>query len=208
MSEIICPVCFRHCRLREGQLGFCRGRKNEGGKSICENYGKLTSIALDPIEKKPLARFFPGSLILSVGSFGCNMDCPFCQNDSISCADEQTADWRYMPPEELAALAQELRPRGNIGVAFTYCNLRDHIPQAVTRDDVFKQFVSSFKKPCCVWLVPTMNCNFPIRMRNTIFSPIPIELNFCTVLHTPLKVADRFKAIILRHTCIINNGRH
>ncbi|HBR08106.1 MAG TPA: AmmeMemoRadiSam system radical SAM enzyme [Clostridiales bacterium] len=120
MSEIICPVCFRHCRLREGQLGFCRGRKNEGGKSICENYGKLTSIALDPIEKKPLARFFPGSLILSVGSFGCNMDCPFCQNDSISCADEQTADWRYMPPEELAALAQELRPRGNIGVAFTY----------------------------------------------------------------------------------------
>lgn len=120
MSEVLCPVCFRHCRLQEGQLGFCRGRKNEGGKNICENYGKLTSIALDPIEKKALARFYPGSMILSIGSFGCNMDCPFCQNDSISCADEQTADWRYMPPEELAALAQGLRLRGNIGAAFTY----------------------------------------------------------------------------------------
>ncbi len=120
MSEIRCPVCFRHCRLQEGQTGFCRGRKNEGGKSVCENYGKLTSLALDPIEKKPLARFYPGSVILSAGSFGCNMDCPFCQNDSISCADDQTADWRYLPPEKLAALAQELRPRGNLGVAFTY----------------------------------------------------------------------------------------
>ena len=120
MSEIQCPVCFRHCRLQEGQLGFCRGRKNEGGKSVCENYGKLTSLALDPIEKKPLARFYPGSMILSVGSFGCNMDCPFCQNDSISCADERTADWQYLSPEELAALAQKLRPQGNLGVAFTY----------------------------------------------------------------------------------------
>lgn len=120
MSEIQCPVCFRHCRLQEGQIGFCRGRKNEGGKSVCENYGKLTSLALDPIEKKPLARFCPGSVILSVGSFGCNMDCPFCQNDSISCADEQTAVWRFLPPEELATLAQKLRPRGNLGVAFTY----------------------------------------------------------------------------------------
>ncbi len=91
-----------------------------GGKSACENYGKLTSIALDPIEKKPLARFFPGSLVLSVGSFGCNMDCPFCQNASISCADEQTTTWQCLPPEGLAALAQKLRPRGNIGVAFTY----------------------------------------------------------------------------------------
>lgn len=120
MSEIRCPVCFRHCRFREGQLGFCHGRKNVGGKSVCENYGKLTSLALDPIEKKPLARFCPGSLILSVGSFGCNMDCPFCQNDSISCADEELADWRYLSPDELAELAQDLRPRGNIGVAFTY----------------------------------------------------------------------------------------
>lgn len=120
MSEIQCSVCFRRCRLREGQLGFCRGRKNESGKNVCENYGKLTSLALDPIEKKPLVRFYPGSVILSVGSFGCNMDCPFCQNHSISCADAQTVNWRNLSPEELAVLARELRPRGNLGVAFTY----------------------------------------------------------------------------------------
>lgn len=120
MSDIVCPVCFRHCRLSDGQLGFCRGRKNEDGRSVCANYGRVTSLALDPIEKKPLARFCPGTKILSVGSYGCNMDCPFCQNDSISCADERTADWEYVPPEKLTALAQELAPRGNIGAAFTY----------------------------------------------------------------------------------------
>lgn len=120
MSDIVCPVCFRHCRLSDGQLGFCRGRKNEDGRSMCANYGRVTSLALDPIEKKPLARFCPGAKILSAGSYGCNMDCPFCQNDSISCADERTADWEYVPPEKLTALAQELAPRGNIGAAFTY----------------------------------------------------------------------------------------
>lgn len=120
MSELSCPVCFRHCTLQEGQTGFCRARKNESGKSVCTNYGKLTSIALDPIEKKPLSRFYPGSMILSVGSFGCNMDCPFCQNSSISCANEITSSWQYLPPEDLVSLAEELQPRGNIGVAFTY----------------------------------------------------------------------------------------
>jgi pyruvate formate lyase activating enzyme len=120
MSEILCPVCFRHCRLRDGQLGFCRARKNEGGRSVCTNYGKVTSLALDPIEKKPLARFYPGSRILSAGSFGCNMDCPFCQNDAISCAAEQTVQWELVSPEELAQSAEALKPRGNLGVAFTY----------------------------------------------------------------------------------------
>ena len=120
MSEVICPVCFRHCRLADGQTGACRARKNEGGASVCINYGKLTALALDPIEKKPLAQFYPGTKILSAGSFGCNMDCPFCQNDAISCADEQTVPWQYVSPEALAARAEELKPRGNIGVAFTY----------------------------------------------------------------------------------------
>lgn len=120
MSEAVCPACFRHCRIREGGTGFCRARKNEGGVIVCVNYGKVTSLVLDPIEKKPLARFYPGSRILSVGSFGCNMACPFCQNDAISFADEDTVKWRYLPPEELAAMARQLEPRGNIGVAYTY----------------------------------------------------------------------------------------
>ena len=71
MSEekIICNVCFRHCCLSEGETGFCRVRKNEGGENVPVNYGLLTSLALDPIEKKPLARFMSGAMILSVGSF-------------------------------------------------------------------------------------------------------------------------------------------
>lgn len=120
MPEQICPVCFHHCRLSEGQTGLCRARRNEDGNIKCINYGKLTSLALDPVEKKPLARFFPGAKVLSAGSFGCNMDCPFCQNESISCAGEQSADWEYIRPEELVSKAEELRKHGNIGLAFTY----------------------------------------------------------------------------------------
>ncbi|MGN1383498.1 MAG: AmmeMemoRadiSam system radical SAM enzyme [Eubacterium sp.] len=115
-----CEVCFRHCELTEGQTGFCRGRKCENGKSIPLNYGQLTSLALDPIEKKPLQRFCPGSMILSCGSYGCNLACSFCQNYEISMAGKADSRTEYMPPEKLAELAEQLVPRGNIGIAFTY----------------------------------------------------------------------------------------
>jgi pyruvate formate lyase activating enzyme len=111
---------MHQCRLNEGQTGLCRTRKNENGKSISINYGHITSISLDPIEKKPLARFCPGTKVLSVGSFGCNLDCPFCQNDSISTASIEDVHTQYMKPDELAVLAEQLKPRGNIGIAFTY----------------------------------------------------------------------------------------
>ena len=118
--EAVCPVCPHHCLLAEGQTGRCRARKNREGKIVSINYGKLTSLMLDPIEKKPLRRFFPGSRILSVGSFGCNLACPFCQNYEISMADSGQAHWQEAAPEALAGLAQEYQSRGNIGVAFTY----------------------------------------------------------------------------------------
>ena len=118
-----CGVCFRHCELADGQIGFCGGRIARDGRVEAYNYGRITSLALDPIEKKPLARFFPGSMILSVGSFGCNLRCPFCQNDAISWSAQaqrfaKTAD--TVRPAELVRLAEATRPRGNIGVAFTY----------------------------------------------------------------------------------------
>ena len=126
MSETrrACPVCPHGCMLSEGQTGLCRARGMRDGVIVPLNYGIVSSIALDPIEKKPLARFFPGSVILSVGSFGCNLRCPFCQNWEISTSDGQEylrdADNCYVTPERLAALADELRGRGNIGAAFTY----------------------------------------------------------------------------------------
>ena len=133
-----CGVCFRHCNIPEGGLGFCGARETRDGRVIPLNYGRITSIALDPIEKKPLARFCPGSLILSVGSFGCNLRCPFCQNHDISwskqafeyakavrradmsASDDASSPASTLAPEELVELALKTRRRGNIGIAFTY----------------------------------------------------------------------------------------
>ena len=82
----ICNVCCHHCSLEEGRTGACGARTNKGGQITASNYGRLTALALDPIEKKPLARFMPGSRILSVGSYGCSLRCPFCQNYEIASA--------------------------------------------------------------------------------------------------------------------------
>ncbi|MBR2275065.1 MAG: radical SAM protein [Lachnospiraceae bacterium] len=134
-----CNVCSRHCRLAEGAAGLCQARKNISGTITPINYGIVSSLALDPIEKKPLRDFFPGSRILSVGSFGCNLLCPFCQNHDISRvivnpaqgaasgalpflmeASGEPAGTEYIPPEVLCQTALGLIRRGNIGVAFTY----------------------------------------------------------------------------------------
>jgi pyruvate formate lyase activating enzyme len=117
--KVVCPICPHACVLEEGQTGLCRARKNRNGTVVSINYGKITSIGLDPIEKKPLARFMPGSKILSVGSFGCNLSCPFCQNFAIACGDEEISV-RVIPPEELLDMAVHMIPEGNIGVAYTY----------------------------------------------------------------------------------------
>ena len=130
-GRAVCDVCGHHCALSEGQYGRCGARKNEGGDIVCVNYRKVTSLALDPIEKKPLARFYPGSTILSVGSFGCNMTCPFCQNHEIArvvrndvgepdIAPGDDTPYRMISPEELSDLAAGLAGKGNIGIAFTY----------------------------------------------------------------------------------------
>ena len=119
----ICNVCFRHCKIEENSTGFCGARTCRDGQIVAANYGKLTSIALDPIEKKPLKMFNPGSMVLSIGSYGCNLHCPFCQNSSISWSQKafeykDKAD--YYSPQEIVKAAQDLQSRGNIGIAFTY----------------------------------------------------------------------------------------
>ena len=117
----VCGACPRHCSLAEGAYGFCRARKAVGGRVVAANYGKITSLALDPIEKKPIAFFHSGENVLSVGSFGCNLRCPFCQNDSISQCGESGVACQNATPAELADLALRVRcERGNIGLAYTY----------------------------------------------------------------------------------------
>ena len=118
-----CEVCFRHCELQEGQTGPCGARTASGGCVRPVFYGRVSSMALDPIEKKPLARFHPGSMILSAGGLGCNLRCPFCQNHEIAQADGENrfpVRTEEMPPDTLAELAAHYRQAGNIGLAFTY----------------------------------------------------------------------------------------
>ena len=118
-----CEVCFRHCELQEGQTGPCGARTASGGCVRPVFYGRVSSLALDPIEKKPLARFHPGSMILSAGGLGCNLRCPFCQNHEIAQADGENGfpvRTEEMQPDTLAELAAHYRQAGNIGLAYTY----------------------------------------------------------------------------------------
>lgn len=114
-GKILCYLCPQRCHIKEGGIGFCGARKVEDGVLYTLNYGNISSASLDPIEKKPLYHYKPGSFILSVGSFGCNFRCGFCQNSSISQNKPQT---QLVEPEELVNFA--LRQENNIGLAFTY----------------------------------------------------------------------------------------
>lgn len=116
----VCRLCPKKCAIPEDQTGFCRTRENQKGVLYATNYGKMTSYSLDPIEKKPLYHFYPGSMVLSLGTLGCNLRCAFCQNWSIAHKEEpKTVD---ITPEQVVALAQRQVDKGypNIGIAYTY----------------------------------------------------------------------------------------
>lgn len=109
-----CSLCPHHCRLREGQTGICKVRANLNGEIVSLNYGQIAASHLDPIEKKPLYHFYPGTSIFSVGGYGCNLNCFFCQNFEIS---QQNRQGIRTTPEQLAAQAQK---SNSIGLCFTY----------------------------------------------------------------------------------------
>lgn len=115
--KVECFLCPHKCIIGPDNLGVCGTRENIKGSLYALNYGKVTSIALDPIEKKPLNHFKPGSMILSVGSFGCNLKCSFCQNWTIA---QENPKCYKITPKELTKKAVELTSKGNIGIAFTY----------------------------------------------------------------------------------------
>ena len=114
-DEIRCTLCPHRCLLSEGSLGVCRTRKNSNGKLVTLIYGCVSSLALDPIEKKPLYHFYPGKDILSAGTVGCNFHCPYCQNWQISQNVEAVCS--YISPEELVGRALK---ENSIGIAYTY----------------------------------------------------------------------------------------
>ena len=113
-DKVHCQLCPHFCVISPGHVGICKVRRNESGSLVSLNYGRVTSVALDPVEKKPLYHFFPGSVIMSMGTWGCNFHCEFCQNWEISQVEAVTEG---LSPEESAKLAAN---DGSIGIAYTY----------------------------------------------------------------------------------------
>src|SRR5205823_6992444 len=116
-GRVQCDVCPRFCKLHEGQRGFCFVRAREGDQMVLTTYGRSSGFCIDPIEKKPLNHFYPGTSVLSFGTAGCNLGCRFCQNWSISKAKEWDRLSDQATPDELAKSAARL---GAKSVAFTY----------------------------------------------------------------------------------------
>lgn len=116
-GRIQCDLCPRHCRLREGQRGFCFVRERRGDAIVSTTWGRSSGFCLDPIEKKPLAHFHPGTAVLSFGTAGCNLGCRFCQNWDISAARQWDRLGAEAAPERIADTA---RRWGVPQVAFTY----------------------------------------------------------------------------------------
>lgn len=114
-NKVRCLLCPHGCLIGENRSGICRVRVNRGGTLYSANYGCISSIGMDPVEKKPLYHFYPGSYILSVGSLGCNFTCKFCQNYEIA---QEERDTETLSPDELVRIAASRR--GNIGIAYTY----------------------------------------------------------------------------------------
>jgi pyruvate formate lyase activating enzyme len=114
---ILCSLCPKGCVIAEGRTGVCRVRRNKGNILYTENYAACSSYALDPIEKKPLYHFFPGSLILSLGTWGCNFSCSFCQNWQIA---QEIPETIKLMPEQAVEMAKQQKQQGNIGIAYTY----------------------------------------------------------------------------------------
>ena len=117
LNRVICDVCPRGCSLNPGQRGFCFVRENRHGEIVSTTYGRSTGFCIDPIEKKPLSHFYPGTPVLSFGTAGCNLGCKFCQNWTMSRSRDVQAACEMADPQTIAAAAVELGCRS---VAFTY----------------------------------------------------------------------------------------
>ena len=116
-GRVQCNLCPRQCRMHDGQRGFCFVRMNQGGRVVLTTYGRSSGFCVDPIEKKPLHHFYPGSSVLSFGTAGCNLGCRFCQNWDISKARQMERLADQASPETIARRAAEIGCRS---VAFTY----------------------------------------------------------------------------------------
>ena len=137
-----CTLCPRYCKLREGQRGFCFVRKVHEGRIVLTTYGRSSGFCIDPIEKKPLNHFYPGTPVLSFGTAGCNLGCKFCQNWDISKAREMD---KLMDAASPATIVHAARGLGCRSVAFTY---NDPV--------IFAEYALDVARACRSWGVKTV----------------------------------------------------
>ncbi|MEW6775845.1 MAG: AmmeMemoRadiSam system radical SAM enzyme [Bdellovibrionota bacterium] len=154
-GRIVCTLCPRDCHIAEGQAGFCYIRQNLGGKLYNLGYGRPSGFAVDPVEKKPLNHFLPGTPILSFGTVGCNLGCRFCQNWDISKAREESERAYDVSPREVVDLAiREKCP----SIAFTYNDpttwleyttdiVKEAVPRGIRCVAVTAGFISPESRP-------------------------------------------------------------
>jgi len=116
-GKVACHTCQRRCVIPEGKRGWCRTRVNEGGKLYSLIYGEVSSLSINPIEKKPVFHFYPGSRWVSLGSVGCNFRCPGCQNWDIAHWKEDPMYTEYLSPERLVAHTKAMR---SLGISWTF----------------------------------------------------------------------------------------
>lgn len=156
-QRVQCLLCPHRCLIEPGQSGLCQTRENQHGTLVTRSYGILSAISSDPVEKKPLYHFYPGSNILSIGSFGCNMRCDFCQNCEISQIDQKILSRHSVrDPEDIVSKA--VLHRNNIGLAYTY-----------NEPSVYYEYMIR-----CAVLIKEQNLN-NVMVSNGYINPEPLE---------------------------------
>ena len=166
-NVVVCELCPRFCALAEGKTGFCRARKNIGGKLISLVYGKPCSLAVDPIEKKPLFHFAPGSRTLSVATVGCTLACKHCQNWEISQAKEVIGN--DLLPEQLL---KEIKQSNAQGFSWTYTEPTAFYEYFYDTANLCKKEKKDFYH---VWVSNGFTCEEPIKKAAKLIDAVNID---------------------------------
>jgi pyruvate formate lyase activating enzyme len=201
-KKVACSLCPHNCLIIPDKYGICKARKNHGGTLAAETYGRISSMNFDPIEKKPLYHFYPGSTIFSIGSTGCNMHCGFCQNCEISQAEANSfIGFKILLPEQLIQIMQQ-RP-DNIGLAYTYNE------PSIWFEYVFESAI--LVKNCGYKNVAVTNGYFnpePLRQLLEVIDAFNVDLKAFTDTFYKQQSRARIEPVLETLKAIRKSGRH
>ncbi|MCL1811138.1 MAG: AmmeMemoRadiSam system radical SAM enzyme [Methanomassiliicoccaceae archaeon] len=188
----VCDLCPHRCRIPADGFGKCLSRKEEGGKLIANNYGKVSSFSVDPIEKKPFYHYYPKSKIFSIGGIGCNMSCKHCQNYSISMSPSGRKRTTYESPEEIVAFCRKERFDA---IAFTY-------NEPIIWFEYIMDIVEEAPDLRCVLVSNGLICEEPLRELCKVTDAMNIDIKGFTD-EFYMKVCGAHLADVMRSTEIV-----